>query len=92
MKFYAGIDLHSNNLVLVILDSNDKVIYSKRLPNDVQSILGVLAMYKEQIEAVAIESTYNWYWLVDALQAEGYEVRSGEHCGRGGLRWSEIQW
>ena len=75
MKFYAGIDLHSNNLVLVILDSNDKVIYSKRLPNDVQSILGVLAMYKEQIEAVAIESTYNWYWLVDALQAEGYEVR-----------------
>ena len=75
MKFYAGIDLHSNNLVLVILDSNDKVIYSKRLPNDVQSILGVLAMYKEQIEAVAIESTYNWYWLVDALQVEGYEVR-----------------
>ena len=75
MKFYAGIDLHSNNLVLVILDSNDKVIYSKRLPNDVQSILGVLAMYKEQIDAVAVESTYNWYWLVDALQAEGYEVR-----------------
>ena len=75
MKFYAGIDLHSNNLVLVILDSNDKVIYSKRLPNDVQSILGVLAMYKEQIDAVAVESTYNWYWLVDALQDEGYEVR-----------------
>ena len=75
MKLYVGIDLHSNNLVLVILDSNDKVIYSKRLPNDVQSILGVLAMYKEQIEAVAIESTYNWYWLVDALQDEGYEVR-----------------
>ena len=75
MKFYAGIDLHSNNLVLVILDSNDKVIYSKRLPNDVQVVLKVLAMYKEQIEAIAVESTYNWYWLVDALQAEGFEVR-----------------
>lgn len=75
MKLYVGIDLHSNNSVLVVLDENDKVIYSKRLPNDVQVILGVLAMYKEQIEAVAVESTYNWYWLVDALQDEGYEVR-----------------
>lgn len=75
MKFYAGIDLHSNNLVLVILDSHDKVIYSKRLPNDVQVVLKVLAMYKQQIEAIAVESTYNWYWLVDALQAEGFEVR-----------------
>lgn len=75
MKFYAGIDLHSNNLVLVILDSHDKVIYSKRLANDVQVVLKVLAMYKEQIEAIAVESTYNWYWLVDALQAEGFEVK-----------------
>ncbi|CAM5224543.1 hypothetical protein [Alishewanella longhuensis] len=32
-------------------------------------------MYKEQIEVIAVESTYNWYWLVDALQAEGYDVR-----------------
>ena len=55
MKFCVGIDLHSNNLVLVILDSNDKVVYSKRLPNDVQVILTVLDMYKEQIEAVAIK-------------------------------------
>ena len=75
MKLYAGIDLHSNNSVLVVLDENDKVIYSKRLPNDAQVILGVLAMYREQIEAIAVESTYNWYWLVDAIQDEGYEVR-----------------
>ncbi|SNY61135.1 Transposase [Arsukibacterium tuosuense] len=75
MKLYVGIDLHSNNSVLVIIDENDRVIYSKRLPNDAQVILGVLAMYKEQIEAVAVESTYNWYWLVDALQEVGYEVR-----------------
>jgi transposase len=23
---------------------------------------------------VVVESTYNWYWLVDALQAAGYQV------------------
>lgn len=25
--------------------------------------------------SVVVESTYNWYWLVDGLQAEGYDVR-----------------
>jgi transposase len=24
------------------------------------------------LEGVVVESTYNWYWLVDALMAEGY--------------------
>lgn len=24
---------------------------------------------------MAVESTYNWYWLVDGLRSEGYDVR-----------------
>ena len=35
-------------------------IHFKRLPNDTQVILGVLAMYKELINAVAVESIYNF--------------------------------
>ena len=34
MKLYAGIDLHSNNSVVVVLDENDREVYRKRLPND----------------------------------------------------------
>ena len=26
------------------------------------------------IEGVVVESTYNWYWLVDGLMADGYAV------------------
>ncbi len=33
-----------------------------------------LAPYKDTIIGIVIESTYNWYWLVDALMAEGYKV------------------
>jgi len=29
--------------------------------------LGGLKPYKEEIVGVVVESTYNWYWLVDAL-------------------------
>ena len=34
MELYAGIDLHSNNSVVSVLDENDRVVFAKRLPND----------------------------------------------------------
>jgi transposase len=74
-KLYAAIDLHSNNSVVVVIDEKDRVVYERRLPNELSVILGHLAMYREKIQAVAVESTYNWYWLVDGLMEAGYEVR-----------------
>ena len=75
MKLYAAIDLHSNNNVLVILDEHDQIIFERRLANDLWMVLGALAPYRENVQAVAVESTYNWYWLVDGLMENGYEVK-----------------
>jgi transposase len=75
MKLYCGIDLHSNNSVIVILDEADKVIYQKKLNNDLELILQQLSVFVDDIVAIAIESTFNWYWLVDGLKAAGYEVK-----------------
>jgi transposase len=50
-------------------------VYSKRLRNDLQAIVGALRSCPGEIQAVAVESTYNWYWLVDGLQEAGFEVR-----------------
>lgn len=74
MKLYGGIDLHSNNSYLVLLDETDKIVYQKRLPNDLEYLLKELARYQPFIESMVVESTYNWYWLVDGLQAAGYKV------------------
>lgn len=74
MKLYCGIDLHSNNSYVVLLDETDKLIYKKRLSNDLELIVEELARYKEMISGIVIESTYNWYWLVDGLKAVGYQV------------------
>lgn len=75
MKLYVGIDLHSNNSVLVILDETDKVVYEHRHPNELAIILEKLAPHREDIQAIAVESTYNWYWLVDGLMEAGYIVK-----------------
>lgn len=75
MRLNAAIDLHSNNSVLVILDEKDRVVHEGRHPNDLKVILAQLSPYREDVQAVAVESTYNWYWLVDGLMEAGYDVK-----------------
>src|ERR671928_304007 len=74
MSLYGGIDLHANNSVIVLLNEQDEVIYRKRLPNDLPTILEQLAPYHTDIEGLVVESTYNWYWLVDGLMETSYRV------------------
>jgi len=75
MKLYAAIDLHSNNSVLVILDERDRVMYERRLPNELPAILNELKPHRKKVQGIAVESTYNWYWLVDGLMDAGYSVK-----------------
>jgi transposase len=72
---YCGIDLHSNNSVVVVIDDNDRVVAQKRLANALAGIVDFIAPWRDELAGVVIESTYNWYWLVDGLQDAGFEVR-----------------
>lgn len=74
MTAYAGLDLQATNNVVVVLDEQDWVLYEKRLRNDLATVLSSLAPYRAGLRGIAIESTYNWYWLVDGLMEAGYVV------------------
>uniref|UniRef100_A0A7X1NH71 Transposase n=2 Tax=Paraburkholderia franconis TaxID=2654983 RepID=A0A7X1NH71_9BURK len=74
MDKFSGIDLHSNNSVVVVSDDADRVVYQRRLPNDPVQIRAALAPHREDLVGVVIEATYNWYWLVDQLIDDGYRV------------------
>lgn len=74
MKLYAGIDLHSTNSYVVLLNELGELKYKKRLPNDMDTILHELKCHNH-IESIVVESTYNWYWLVDGLKDAGFAVR-----------------
>jgi len=74
MRLYCGIDLHSNNSYPVVIDDRDLVIYQRRLQNNLELILQELSPYAEQLVGIAVESTFNWYWLVDGLMDAGYRV------------------
>jgi transposase len=74
MQLYTAFDLHSNNTYLGIIDENGKREFKRKLPNDPAVIIETLKPFKADIIGIAVESTYNWYWLVDLLMAEGYKV------------------
>jgi transposase len=74
MGTYAGIDLHSSNNYIGIMDQDHQRLFGKRLPNNLEKILMVLEPFKADLKGVVVESTYNWYWLVDGLQEHGHRV------------------
>jgi len=74
MSLYGGIDLHANNSVMVLLNEQDQVLYQQRLANHLPTILEALAPYQADLIGVVVESTYNWYWLVDGLMEADYRV------------------
>ena len=74
MSLYGAIDLHGNNSVTMLIDEADQIIYQKRLTNHLPLILESLAPFQAQIQGIVVESTFNWYWLVDGLMEAGYRV------------------
>jgi transposase len=74
MRLYCGIDLHSNNNVIAVIDETGAIQFKRRLRNDLSVVKTVLAPYRERLSGVVVESTFNWYWLVDGLKEAGYRM------------------
>ena len=95
MQTYAGIDLHSSNCYLAVIDEQQRRLYSKRLPNSLDHILTALQPFKAGLSGVVVESTYNWYWLVDGLQEQGYRMHLANPSAirqYEGLKHTDDQW
>jgi hypothetical protein len=50
MKNYCGIDLHSNNNVIVVIDETDKILLEKKLSNN----LGLFWMHSVLYENLLV--------------------------------------
>ena len=75
-KLYVGIDLHSNNSYFAAMDESGNEVFHKRISNDFLAVNSVLSQIskKGEVISLAVESTYNWYWIVDHLQDLGHTV------------------
>jgi len=79
-SFYCGIDLHARNSQLCVVDDDGHKCAEGRISNDLVAILDFLAPYGSDV-SIAIESTLNWYWLVDGLMEAGFDVHLAHTLG-----------
>lgn len=80
-KLFGAFDLHANNCYLAIIDKEDHRIYQRRLQNHPQTILAELEPFRNDLVGIVVESTFNWYWLVDLLMTEGYRMHLANPAG-----------
>ena len=55
MQLYAGLDLHSRNTYIGIMDKE-----FKRVSNDLPLITKTLEPFQDQLKGIVVESTFNW--------------------------------
>lgn len=74
-ELYGGADLHGNNVFLTLCDGQGQRVMERRVKANLEAVNAALAPYWERVRTLAVESTYNWYWLVDGLRSQGRDVR-----------------
>src|SRR5258708_38906599 len=73
MKFYCGIDLSARDCHVCVIDEQLKVVVQQKLRNELHKICQLLEPYQGNLKIV-VESTFNWDWMIDGLQAASFEV------------------
>lgn len=78
--FYSGIDLSARDSYICVVDENLSVHLQLKIANELPRIAHLLDPFKPDLQVV-VESTFNWYWLVDGLKALGFDVSLAHTLG-----------
>lgn len=70
MEYYIGCDAHKTYSVFAMMDEKGQIGSIKRVEHDREKLRTFLETLP-QASPIAIESTGNWYWLVDEMEKAG---------------------
>lgn len=93
-KYVCGVDLHSKTLTAVVMDISGNTLAKGTYPCGLEGIGEMLLSFGSDV-TVGVESTYNWYWLLDGLRGRGIPCVLGHAlyisiCWEGSIR--AIRW
>jgi transposase len=60
--------------VLGVINDKGQRVHKRRVPNLIEAVLLEMEPFKDDTVGVAVESTFNWYWLVDGMMDAGYKL------------------
>jgi transposase len=67
-------DLHGNNVVIGVINQDGKRVAHRKVDCELKQVVEFLKPLRPQLQSAAVESTFNWYWLVDGLRSAGYPI------------------
>ena len=62
--YYCGIDLHTQNMYVCILDQAGNILLHKNIPAAPQALLRIIEPYLPDI-VITVECMFTWYWISD---------------------------
>jgi transposase len=68
-QYYCGIDLHTKNMYVCILDQAGNILIHKNIPASPYALLRILEPFLPDV-AVTVECIFTWYWIADLCQNE----------------------
>ena len=60
--------------LMALLEDHDKIVFEKQVPNEITTTFTHFVPYHAPLVGLMVESTSNWYGLVDGLLAAGSEA------------------
>lgn len=78
--FYCGIDLSARASHICVVDEKLSIHLQQKSANDLSRISNLILPFTPHLKVV-VESTFNWYWLVDGLLALGFDVSLAHTLG-----------
>jgi hypothetical protein len=74
IRFSGLIHLHSNNLMIGLVKQDGERVAHRKLECSLKQVEDFLNPHRDQLASLAVESTFNWYWLVDGLRKLDYPI------------------
>ena len=68
-QYYCGIDLHTKNMYICILDQAGTILIHKNISTSPQIFLQIIEPFLPDI-AITVECIFTWYWIADLCQEE----------------------
>jgi transposase len=66
-KYVCGIDLHAREMRICVMDMNGQILLKRNIPCDIEVFISHVKPFMKSL-TVGVESTFNWYWLLDKLK------------------------
>ena len=77
---YVGIDLHRRRSVIYTMDAEGQRLSCIRIANEPAALVEAVAPAGDDAHVV-VEATYGWYWAVDLLRDNGFDVHLAHPSG-----------